>query len=137
MTTLSPSPRKSLDRRDDARGQASWSLWMLALFAFAYMLTTFVGVYVVFPLLGLQEGDVYLFAHSVAGWLAALASWLVLAAAPVAGVMFAVRALRLEVANRARLGLVLNALALLFTAYLVFDEIRMAYFPGFTFPFPG
>jgi hypothetical protein len=110
---------------------------MLALFAFAYMLTSFVGVYVVFPLLGLHEGDVYLFAHSVAGWVAAVGSWLVLAAAPVAGVMFAVRALRLEVSNRARLGLVLNALALLFTAYSVFDEIRMAYFPGFTFPFPG
>jgi uncharacterized membrane protein len=110
---------------------------MLALFAFAYMLTSFVGAYLVFPVLGLKEGDVYLFAHSVAGWVAAAASWLVLAAAPVAGVVFGVRALRLEASNRARLGLVLNGLALLFTVYLVFDEIRMAYFPGFTFPFPG
>lgn len=30
-----------------------------------------------------------------------------------------------------------NAVVALFVASMVFDEIRMAHFPGFTFPFPA
>ncbi|HET8593783.1 MAG TPA: hypothetical protein VFM07_00945 [Intrasporangium sp.] len=137
MTTISPVSRASLDRGAEARRLSSLSFWMLGLFAFAYLLTSFAGVYLVFPLLGLKEGDVFLFAHSAGGWAAATISWLLLLSGSVAGVVFAERARRLQVEARVWVGLLLNALALLFTLYLMFDELRMAYFPSFTFPFAG
>lgn len=137
MTTLGSQPCTSIGRHEEAASQTSRSMWMIAVFVFAYLLTSFVGVYLIFPLLGLQEGDIFLFARSAGGWAAAVISWLVLIAGPIVGVVLAIRALHLEAGGRAWVALALNALAVLFTAYLMFDEMRMTYFPGFTFPFSG
>ena len=137
MTTISRISRTSPDRRAEGRRLSSLSFWMLGVFVFAYILTSFAGVYLVFPLLGLKEGDVFLFAHSPGGWVAATVSWLLLLAGPLAGTVFASRALRRGAKARAWSALALNAVALLFTVYVMFDEIRMAYFPTFTFPFAG
>ncbi len=137
MTILSPSSRASPERPGRPRRVAGWSLWVVAVFVGVYFLTSLVGLYLVFPVLGLQQGDIFLFAHSVGGWVAAVVGWLLLAAAPVTGVVLAVRALRLGGRASAWVALALNALVTLFVAYTVFDEIRMAYFPQFTFPFSG
>lgn len=138
MSTLTP-PRRAQAPDDVARGRrlARRSVLMLAVFVVVYLVTSFVGLYVVLPALGLHEGDLFLFAHSVAGWVAAVVGWLLLAAAPVAGLALGVRARRLGARATAVVGIALNALVLLLVAYMVFDEIRMAYIPGFTFPFPS
>lgn len=138
MSTLTPS-RRTHPSEDVIQGRrlATWSLWMLAAFAVVYFVTAFVGFYVVFPALGLREGDLFLFAHSVAGWVAAVVGWLLLAAPPVSGLVLGIRARRLGAGTTAVVGIVLNAVVLLLVAYLVLDEIRMAYIPSFTFPFPG
>lgn len=138
MSTLTPSRR--VQAPDDvARGRrlARWSVLMLAAFVVVYVVTSFVGLSIVLPTLGLQEGDLFLSAHSVAGWSAAVVGWLLLGAAPVSGVWLGVRGRRLGAGATAVVGIVLNALVLLLVAYTVFDEIRMAYIPGFTFPFPS
>lgn len=138
MSTLTPS-RRAQSADDVARGRrlARWSVTMLAVFVVVYFVTSFVGLYVVFPLLGLQEGDLFLFAHSVAGWVAAVVGWVLLAGAPAWGLSLGVRARRLGARTTAVVGIVLNAAVLLLVAYMAFDEIRMAYIPGFTFPFSG
>lgn len=136
MSTLT-QPRTSKHRMDDAPRLARLSLWMLPLFALVGLVTSFVGVYVIFPLVGLEEGDVFLMAHSVAGWVWAVAFWVLLLAAPVTGVVLAAKALRRGGARAARTALVLNGALVLIAAYMAVDEVRMAYFPSFTFPFPG
>lgn len=137
MTTLSPSPRTLPKQPEKSSRLAKRSLWMVAIFAGVYFLTSLIGLYLVFPMLGLHEGDIFLFAHSIGGWVAAVVGWLLLAAGPVTGVVLAVRALRLGARASAWAAFALNALVTLFVAYTVFDEIRMAYFPQFTFPFSG
>jgi hypothetical protein len=138
MTTfLSPSSRTLPKRPEKSSRLTRWSLWMVAVFVGVYFLTSLIGSTLVFPMLGLQEGDLFLFAHSIGGWVAAVVGWLLLAAGPVTGVVLAVRALRLGAHASAWVAFVLNVLITLFVAYSVFDEIRMAYFPQFTFPFLG
>ena len=136
MSTLTP-PRTSLHRTNDAPRLTRLSLWMLPVFALVGLVTSFVGVYVVFPLVGLEEGDVLLMAHSVAGWVWAVAFWVLLLAAPVTGVVLAARALARGGARAARTALVLNGVLVLIAVYMVFDEVRLAYFPSVTLPFPG
>jgi hypothetical protein len=46
---------------------------MLPGFVAVFMITSFVSLYLIFPMLGLTEGDT--FAHSVAGWIAAVIGW--------------------------------------------------------------
>ncbi len=137
MTTVSPPSRTSRHLSQTPTRLTRWSLWMLPISLVVFALTSFVSLYLVFPILGLQEGDITLFAHSVGGWVAAVIGWALMAAAPVAGVAFAVRALRRGGRAGAWVGLVLNSLVTLMVAYMAFDEIRMAYFPHLTFPFSG
>ena len=137
MTTLTPSPKSTAHQPEDASRLTRWSLWMLPTFVAAYLATSFIGLYLIFPLLGLSEGDILLFARNVAGWAVAIAFWLLLGAAPVAGVVFAVKALRRGGRVGAWVGLVVNAALILVVAYTLFDEIRMTYFPQVTFPFPS
>jgi hypothetical protein len=137
MATLTPPPRTSSRQLQQPTRLTRWSLWMLPGFLAVFMLTSFAWLYLVFPMLGLKEGDIVLFAHSVGGWVAAVIGWALLVAAPVGGVVFAVKALRRGGRVGAWVGLVLNSLVTLMVAYMVFDEIRMAYFPQFTFPFSG
>lgn len=135
MSTVIPSPPKQTSDVFRGKQLARWSLWMPAAFVVIYFVTAFVGLYIVFPALGLQEGDLFLFAHSVGGWVAAVVGWLLLAAAPVTGLVLGIRARREGAGRTSVVGIVLNAAVALFVAYLVFDEIRMAYIPSFTFPF--
>jgi alpha-beta hydrolase superfamily lysophospholipase len=96
MTTLSPSSRTSPKQPEKSSRLTKWSLWMVAVFVGVALLTSLIELYLVFPMLGLHEGDLLLFAHSIGGWVAAVVGWLLLAAAPVTGVVLAVRALRLR-----------------------------------------
>jgi hypothetical protein len=137
MTTLKPSPSTESPRLEDPTRLTRRSLWMIPTFVVVYFVTSFVGLYVIFPLLGLNEGDVFLFAHNPAGWITAVVGWVLLAAAPVAGVWLATLALRRGARSGAWLAMIANAIVTLFVVYMVFDEIRMAYFPQFTFPFSG
>jgi hypothetical protein len=57
---------------------------MLPAFGLVYLATSFIGLYLVFPLLDLKEGDIFLFDRSVAGWAWAIGFWLLLVAAPIA-----------------------------------------------------
>jgi hypothetical protein len=135
MTALTPSPRTTSRQLWKPTRLTRWSLWMVPGFAAVFMFTSSIWSTLVFPLLGLKEGDIVLFARSLGGWAAAVIGWALLAAAPAAGLVFAVRALRRGGRIGARVGLVLNSLVALVVAYMVFDEIRMTYFPQFTFPF--
>jgi hypothetical protein len=135
MTTLTPSPRTAAPQPEEASRLTRWSLWMLPTFALVYFATSFIGLYLIFPLLGLKEGDILLFDRSVAGWAWAIGLWLLLVAAPVAGVVLAVKALRRGGRSVAWTGFALNGVLVLLSAYMIFDEIRMTYFPDITFPF--
>lgn len=136
MSTLTPPRRAQIsDGVVKGRALARWSVWMPVAFVVVYFLVSFVSLYVAFPLLGLQEGDLFLFAHSAAGWVVAVVGWLLLAVAPVTGLVLGVRARRLGAGTTAVTGIVLNAAVTLLLAYLVFDEIRMAYIPSFTLLF--
>lgn len=137
MTIRDPSSRVSPATLANPGRLVRMSLWMVVGFVAVYFLTSFIGLYLVFPMLGLKEGDIVLFARSVGGWAAALIGWLLLAAAPVTGVTLAVRAQRRGARASAWIALTLNSLIALLVAYMIFDEIRMTYFPQFTFPFSG
>ena len=74
-------------------------------------------------------------AHSVAAWVFDVVAWAVTATAPILGVTFGVKAIRRRGGGAAWAGLVANGLFVVVVAYQVFDEVRMSYFPGFTWPF--
>lgn len=135
MTTLTPSPRTAAPQPEETSRLTRWSLWMLPTFVLVYFATSFIGLYLIFPLLGLKEGDILLFDRSVAGWVWAIGLWLLLVAAPIVGVMLAVKALRRGGRTAAWTGFALNGVLVLLSAYMIFDEIRMTYFPDITFPF--
>lgn len=108
---------------------------MPLVFVAIWAVVDIVTVYVIFPVIGLEQGAILLFAHSTAGWSAAIITWALLALAPVTGLVLAARALRRGGRTGAWLALALNSLTALLTAYFVFDQLRMTYFPQFTFPF--
>ena len=137
MTPLTPSKGPAIARAGEDVRLTRWALWMVPGFAAVYFATSLVGLYLVFPLLGLNEGDIFLFARDAAGWAVSVVGWLLLACAPVAGLVLASRALRHGGRAGAWIALVLNAVLLLLTAYIAFDEIRMTYFPTMTFPLPA
>jgi uncharacterized membrane protein len=101
---------------------------MLPVFVVVYFVTGFVGEYVVLDLLGLPEGSLFLMAGGVAGWVTEVGFALLLIAAPVAGVVFARRALSTERSRMAWAGLVLNGLLVLVVVYTFVDAVRMSYF---------
>jgi hypothetical protein len=84
---------------------------------------------------GLAEGDLVLMAHSVGAWVWFVVCWAMVAAAPVAGMVLARQALRRGARWGARASLATHGLIALLVAYQVFDEIRMSYFPDWTWPF--
>lgn len=105
-----------------------WSLLMLPAFVIVFLITSFVGEYVVLDLLGLNEGDLFLMEGGIAGWLAEVSFALLLVSAPVLGVWFGARALRHGGAGKAWAGVVLNGLLVLLVVYMFVDAIRMSYF---------
>jgi hypothetical protein len=102
---------------------------MLPVFGAIFIATSFIGEYVVLALLGLNEGDLWLMERGIAGWTAEILFTLVLVSAPVAGAWLAATALRHGGRWGAWLGLVLNALLILFTLYMFVDAILMTYYP--------
>jgi hypothetical protein len=102
---------------------------MLPTFLAVFVLTSFVGEYVMLPWLGLHEGDLMLMERGVAGWVSEIAFALVLAAPALAGVAFAVRALRRAGRWQAWAGLAVNALLVLWVVYMFVDAVHMTYDP--------
>lgn len=103
---------------------------MIPVFVVVFIVTDVVGTFVVLPLLGLSEGDLFLFAHNAVGWVAEILLFLIGVLAPVAGVVLGVKALRRGGRAGAVAGLVVNAGLALVVCYMLFDAIRMAYWPG-------
>lgn len=128
MSITTPAPHTTSHAPGSSARMTRRSLLMLPLFAAVFFVTSFVGEYVVLDLLGLPEGSLFLMEEGVAGWVTEIVFALLLVAAPVAGVWFAVRALRDEGRWPAWTGLVLNALLVLFVAYMFVDAIRMTFF---------
>lgn len=114
--------------REQVARLSSSSLWMLPVFVVVFLVTSFVGEYVVLDLLGLPEGALFLMEGGVAGWFAEVFFALLLVSAPVAGIWLAARALRRGGQGKAWAGLVLNGLLLLLVVYMFIDAIRMSYF---------
>lgn len=128
MSVTTPKPHTASHAPGHGARMTRRSLLMLPLFVVAFFVTSFVGEYVVLDLLGLPEGSLFLMEEGIAGWVTEIVFVLLLVAAPVAGVWFAVRALRDQGRWPAWTGLVLNALLVLFVAYMFVDAIRMSFF---------
>ncbi|GAA2157799.1 hypothetical protein [Pedococcus bigeumensis] len=134
MSTIAPLTTGSAHRDEERSALVRWSWAMVG----AFVVLWFVVGLVTFASLGwfgLVEGDLVLMAHSWAAWLWFVASWAVVAAAPAAGIVLATMAMRRGARWRARASLVTNGLVALLVAYQVFDEIRMSYFPAWSWPF--
>lgn len=130
MTAFAPSPGSTAAPDRGTARLTRWSLAMIPLFVAVFFVTDVVGTFLVLPLLGLNEGDLFLFAHNAAGWAAEILLFLVAVAAPVAGVVLGAKALRRGGRVGAWAGLVVNAGFALVVCYMLFDAIRMAYWPG-------
>ena len=103
--------------------------WLMVVwFAAAFVLTSVLGLWAL-DLLGLSEGDLFLMARNVAGWVTEIAFTLVLLAPAALGVRFAVRALRHGV-RWAAAALAVNAVLAGFVVYMFLDAVRMTYWPG-------
>lgn len=63
MTAVAPSPRTTAHADKQAHRLTRWSLAMIPVFVVVFIVTDVVGTFVVLPLLGLSEGDLFLFAH--------------------------------------------------------------------------
>lgn len=129
MTALAPSGGGT---GASGRKVVAWtrrSLWMLPAFLAAFVVTSYVGEYVVLPWLGLGEGDLMLMERGVAGWVSEVTFALVLAAPAVVGVVFAVAALRHSGRWAAWVGLTVNALLVALVIYMFVDAVHMTYHP--------
>lgn len=129
MTTLAPTPGTAAAPDHGAGQLTRWSLAMIPVYLVVFFVTDVVGTYLVLPLLDLNEGDLFLFAHNAAGWVAEILLFLVGLAAPALGVTFGWRALRRGGRLGAWVGVVINTGLVLVVCYMLFDAIRMAYWP--------
>jgi hypothetical protein len=94
MATIAPSHGGATASDQKGTAWSHRSLWMLPTFLAAFLVTSFVGEYVMLPWLGLHEGDLMLMERGIAGWASEVAFTLALVAPPVVGVAFAIAALR-------------------------------------------
>jgi hypothetical protein len=129
MTAIAPVSGGAAGSQQRVTRWTRWSLWMLPTFLAVFVVTSFVGEYVMLPWLGLNEGDLMLMERGVAGWVSEVAFALVLIAPPVFGVTLAVAALRHSGRWPAWLGLTLNALLVAFVIYMFVDAVHMTYNP--------
>ncbi len=130
MTAVVP-PTGTESPRDERMSRLTRrSLWMVPLFLLVFVVTDMIGTWLVLDWLGLNEGDLLLMAGGFAGWATEIIFALVLVAAPVAGVWFAITALRRGGKGGAWAGLVLNALLILLVVFLFLDAIHMTYYPS-------
>ena len=129
MTAIAPSPGGTAASDQKATRWTRRSLWMLPTFLVVFLVTSFVGEYVMLPWLGLNEGDLMLMERGVAGWASEVAFAVVLVAPAVVGVTFAIAALRHSSRWSAWVGLILNALLVAFVIYMFVDAVHMTYHP--------
>jgi hypothetical protein len=131
MTTATPSPEIVAHPDTESARLTRWSWAMLPAFAVIWLAT---GLFSLWALgwFGLVEGDLILMAHSVGAWVLDVVLWVISLSAPVAGVVFAVSALRRGGKWGAWVGLAVNTLLILVVVYGVVNEIHMSYFPGIT-----
>lgn len=129
MTTIAPPPGRTAASDQKVTRWAQRSLWMLPVFLVAFLVTSFIGEYVMLPWLGLHEGDLMLMERGVAGWTSEIAFGLVLVAPAVTGVVFAIAALRTSGRWTAWVGLALNAILVAFVIYTFADAVHMTYYP--------
>jgi hypothetical protein len=129
MTTSNPvHPVAAHDPVEAARStRAAWL--MVPVWVAMFIATSYAGV-VVLGWLGLGEGDLFLFARNVWGWVAEIGFMLLLAAPAAAGIAYAVRAVRRGARALAGTALAVNALLLLLVLYMFADAVRMTYWPG-------
>jgi len=127
VTTITPVRHAGTPAPPAAIRLARWSWAMLPVFLVLWLVVGMV-TYFSLGLLGLREGDLVLMAHSVTAWVFDLICWAVLAAAPLAGVVLAVRA-RIAGGRPAvwLVPLLANVAVVLLVGYQVVDEIRMSY----------
>lgn len=105
------------------------SLWMLAVFAGAYLVAAMVGG-LFMQLLDVREGDLLLSAGGFGGWAAEIVVNAILVAPPFVGIVFALHALQRRATAKAWTAFALHSLLLLWILYIVADDITMTYFPG-------
>lgn len=113
-----------------ARTYALWSWLMLPVAFVVWVGTSIVELYVVFPILGLNEGDLLLMARNAAGWAWQLLFFAVVLVAPVAGIWLGAMAAKAKARWVAWLAIAANSLVVLALAYNLFDIIRMTYWPN-------
>ncbi|MGN6612015.1 MAG: hypothetical protein ACTHLJ_09585 [Angustibacter sp.] len=129
MTTSNPVHHTTAhDPVEAARStRAAWL--MVPVWVAMFIATSYAGV-VVLDWLGLGEGDLWLFAHNVWGWVAEIGFAILLAAPAAVGVAYAVRALRRGGRGLAGGARAVNALLLALVLYMFADAVRMTYWPG-------
>ena len=129
MTTSNPVHHTTAhDPVEAARStRAAWL--MVPVWVAMFIATSYAGV-VVLDWLGLEKGDLWLFARNVWGWVAEIGFALLLAAPAALGVAYASRALRRGAHALAGTALAVNALLLLVVLYMFADAVRMTYWPG-------
>lgn len=82
--------------------------------------------------LGLHEGEVLLMARSVGGWLAEIGSVALSMAAPLAGCLLGLAAVRRGGRVPSLVAVVVNASLFLLVAYMFLDDVHMTYFPSWS-----
>jgi hypothetical protein len=110
-----------------AERMSRWSWLMLPTFAVAFLLTNF-AYGPVLRIRGQHEGDLLAMTEDVAGVALEAGFAVLLAAAPLVGVILAIRALRRHAGRPAQAALAANGLLLLLVLYQFFDAIRMSFF---------
>lgn len=100
---------------------------MLAVFAPAYVVVGFAYAWVL-QARGQHEGDLLAMTEDLAGVALEIVFVSVLAAAPVAGIVFAIRSLRCRTTRSAWAALAAHGALLLLVLYQFADAIRMSFF---------
>ena len=115
------------EEQQQAGRLTKWSWLMLPTLAVVYAVTSLLSV----PILearGQTKGDLFAMTEDVIGVALEVGFALVLAAAPVIGVIAAAKAVRRHAGGTARLALTANALLVLVVLYQFVDAIRMSFF---------
>ena len=93
MTTATPAHGAAHHAGADAGASTRASWLMVPVWVVTFIATSYLGV-LALDVLGLGEGDLFLFARNAAGWAVEIAFALVLAAPAAAGIGYAVQATR-------------------------------------------
>ena len=129
MTTSNPVHRTTVPDPAEAARSTRTAWVMVPVWVATFVVTSYAGV-VVLDWLGLGEGDLWLFARNVWGWVAEIGFTLLVGAPAGVGIAYAVRALRRGARASAGAALALDSVLLLLVLYMFADAVRMTYWPG-------